>query len=317
MNKWYRIALRRVGPLRTCIRWSKLTAWPGFQGVSLYDTAIFLLNESQRNDITFRSYAIAFTFFISLFPAILVLFTLIPYLPIYETVDATVETYLYELLPRETAEISFDFIHDIGTRERGGLLSLSFILAAYFSSNGIMAMMRTFEKNYEYTYRKRTVIKKRAIAIGLTLSFGFLLVASVLLITVGTRALDWIQRAYDLGGGYEFGLRALQWFAITSFLYSGIAITYRYGSATFERFRFFSPGATLATFLSILTSLGFALYIENFDSYNKLYGSIGTVIVFMLWLQLNILWILIGYELNAGIAVNRDLKQVLPDAEAD
>lgn len=285
--------------------------------VSLYDTFIFLLNEAKRNDITFRSYAIAFTFFISLFPAILVIFTLIPYLPIYEMIDSTVETYLYELLPWETAEIAFDFIHDIGTRERGGLLSLSFILAAYFSSNGIMAMMRSFEKNYEHTYRARSVFKKRGIAIGLTLSFGLLLVASVLLITLGTSALDWIQYAYDLEEGYEFGLRALQWFAITSFLYSGIAITYRYGSATFERFRFFSPGATLATFLSILTSLGFAIYIENFDSYNKLYGSIGTVIVFMLWLQLNVLWILIGYELNAGIAVNRDLKQVLPDAEAD
>ncbi len=317
MNKWYRILLQESRIIRGCIRWSKRTAWPGFQGVSLYDTAIFLLNEANRNDITFRSYAIAFTFFISLFPSILVLFTLIPYLPIYDLIDTTVESYLHDLLPYEAAEVAFDLIHDIGTRERGGLLSLSFILSFYFSSNGMMAMMRSFEKNYPSTYRKRTVVKKRLVAIGLTLSFGFLLIASVILITIGTQALDWLQNAYDLGSGYETGLVALQWFAITFMLYSGISITYRYGSATFERFRFFSPGTTIATFLSILTSLGLALYIDNFDSYNKLYGSIGTVIVFMLWLQLNVLWILIGYEMNAGIAVNRDLKQALPDAEAD
>ena len=317
MNKWYRILLRQSETLRRCIGWSKRTSCPGFQGVTLYDTAIFFINEAQRNDIAFRSYAIAFTFFISLFPAILVVFTLVPYLPIYDLIDSTVEAYLFEVFPTYMAETSFELIHDIGTRERGGLLSLSFLLSFYFSSNGMMAMMRTFEKNYACTYRKRRVVKKRMIAIVLTFSFGLILIGSVLLITIGTYALNWLQNTYDLGQGYEIGLRALQWLAIISMVYSGITITYRYGSATFERFRFFSPGATLASFLSILTSVGFAVYIDNFDSYNKLYGSIGTIIVFMLWLQLNILWVLIGYELNAGIAVSRDLKLQLPDTEAD
>ena len=269
------------------------------------------------NDIAFRSYAIAYTFFISLFPSVLVLFTLIPYLPLYEQVDETVSVYIYDLLPGEAAEIAYTFIQDIGTRERSGLLSLSFVLAIYFSSNGMMAMMRTFEKEYVRTYRSRTVVRKRLVAIGLTLSFGGLLLGSVLLTTIGTAALDWLQQQYAFEGVYGFLLRLLQWLAITALLYSGIALTYRYGSATIRRFKFFSPGATLATFLCILTSLGFAVYIDNFDSYNKLYGSIGTIIIFMLWLQLNVLWILIGYELNAGIAVNRDLKQQRVDAEAD
>ena len=285
--------------------------------MSLYDTIVFLINESMLNDIAFRSYAIAYTFFISLFPSVLVLFTLIPYLPLYEQVDETVSVYIYDLLPGEAAEIAYTFIQDIGTRERSGLLSLSFVLAIYFSSNGMMAMMRTFEKEYVRTYRSRTVVRKRLVAIGLTLSFGGLLLGSVLLTTIGTAALDWLQQQYAFEGVYGFLLRLLQWLAITALLYSGIALTYRYGSATIRRFKFFSPGATLATFLCILTSLGFAVYIDNFDSYNKLYGSIGTIIIFMLWLQLNVLWILIGYELNAGIAVNRDLKQQRVDAEAD
>ncbi len=299
------------------MRWAKRTRWAGFEQLSLYDTIIFLINESLLNDITFRSYAIAYTFFISLFPAVLVLFTLIPYLPIYENIDSALQVYLYDILPGETAEIAYEFIQDIGTRERSGLLSLSFVLAFYFSSNGIMEMMRTFEKEYAQTYRTRSVVKKRLIAIGLTLGFGLLLVASVLLITVGTALLDFFEDNWGLGGLYGFSLRLLQWVAIASLLYSGIALTYRYGSATIRRFKFFSPGSILATFLCILTSLAFALYIENFDSYNKLYGSIGTIIVFMLWLQLNVLWILIGYELNAGIAINRDIKVARKDRDAN
>ena len=317
LPSWYFKILRRSGLARGLVRWAKDTRWPGFENLSLYDTVIFLVNESLLNDIAFRSYAIAYTFFISLFPAILVLFTLIPYLPIYDRVDETLVVYLYDLLPGDAADYAYEFIQDIGTRERSGLLSLSFVLAIYFSSNGIMAMMRSFEKPYEYTYRERTVVKKRVVAIGLTFSFGLLLVASVVLITLGTAGLDFAQSYYDLGVGYGLLLRSLQWTAIAALLYSAIALTYRYGTATLQRFNFFSPGATLATALSILTSLGFAVYLDNFDSYNKLYGSIGTIIVFMLWLQLNVLWILIGYELNAGIAINRDLKRAREDREAD
>ena len=240
-----------------------------------------------------------------------------PYLPIYENIDAAVQIYLYDLLPGEAADIAYAFIQDIGTRPRRGLLSVSFLLALYFSSNGIMAMMQTFEKEYHYTYRQRNIIKKRLIAIGLTFSFGLLLVGSVFLIILGTAALDFIRAYFQIGAAYDLGLTILQWFSIAAIMYSAIAITYRYGSATIRRFQFFSPGSILATALCLLTSLGFALYIENFDSYNKLYGSIGTIIVFMLWLQLNILWILIGYELNAGIAINRDLKLLRIDNELD
>lgn len=310
MPRLYFKILRRSKIARWIVRWAKNTQWPGFENLSLYDTIVFLINESLLNDIAFRSSAIAYTFFISLFPSILVIFTLIPYLPIYEKIDSAVQIYLYDLLPGEAANIAYEFIQDIGTRERTGLLSLSFILALYFSSNGIMTMMQTFEKDYENTYRQRGVVKMRLIAIALTISFGFLLVASVFLIILGTAALDIIREYFQIGAAYAIGLRILQWFSIAAILYSAIAITYRYGSATYSRFRFFSPGSILATILCLLNSFGFALYIENFDSYNKLYGSIGTIIIFMIWLQMNVLWILIGYELNAGIAINRDLKKL-------
>ena len=316
-SQLYRRALRGSKLLRRVVTWAGRTHWPGFERVNLYDVLVFVVKESSRNDITFRSYAIAFTFFISLFPGVLVLFTLIPYLPIYEAIEVGVAEYLQQLLPGASADTAIAFIADIGTRPRSGLLSLSFLLAFYFSSNGMMAMMRSFEKNYPQTYRKRRSVKKRFVAIGLTLAFGGLLVVSVLLITLGTAFLDAAYGFTHLSAGYEKSLRALQWLAITSFLYSAVAVTYRYGTATVQRMRFFSPGAVLATSLNILTSLAFALYINNFDSYNKLYGSIGTIIIFMIWLQLNIFWILLGYELNAAIVVNRDLRAGSPDQDAD
>ena len=313
-NVYFRI-LRRSAVARAVVRWAKRQRWPGFQQVSLFDTIVFVVNESMLNDIALRSYSIAYTLFISLFPTVLVLFTLIPYLPLYGMVEESLQIYLYDLLPGEAADVAYDLVRDIGTRERNGLLWFSVVLALYFSSNGMMALMRSFEKEYAATYRQRRIVRKRLIAIGLTLSFGALLIGAALLTAVGTAALDIAMRFYDLGSTYALALRAVQWFAITAFLYSGIALTYKYGSALKTRFRFISPGAILATLLCILTSLAFALYVNNFDSYNKLYGSIGTVIVFMLWLQLVILWILIGYELNAAIAVKRDLKQARPDRE--
>ena len=307
--------MRRSPAARSVARWAKRQRWPGFQDVSLFDTVVFVVNEARLNDIAVRSYSIAYTLFISLFPAVLVIFTLIPYLPLYGMVEESLQVYLYDLLPGEAADVAYDLVLDIGTRERTGLLWLSVVLALYFSSNGMMAMMRSFEKEYAQTYRQRRVVRKRLVAIALTLSFGGLLIAAAVLTAVGTAALDIAMRFYDLGDNYALALRAVQWLAITTFLYSGIAITYKYGSALTTRFRFVSPGAILATALCILTSLAFAIYVNNFDSYNKLYGSIGTVIVFMLWLQLNILWILIGYELNAGIAVKRDLKRARPDRD--
>lgn len=309
--------MRRSAAARTVVRWAKRQRWPGFHEVTLFDTIVFVVNEATHNDIAVRSYSIAYTLFISLFPAVLVIFTLIPYLPLYGMVEESLQIYLYDLLPGEAADVAYELVQDIGTRERTGLLWLSVVLALYFSSNGMMAMMRSFEKNYAKTYRQRRVVRKRLVAIALTLSFGGLLIAAAVLTTVGTAALDIAMRFYDLGDNYALALRAVQWLAIMTFLYSGIAITYKYGSALTTRFRFFSPGAILATLLCILTSLAFAIYVNNFDSYNKLYGSIGTVIVFMLWLQLNILWILIGYELNAGIAVKRDLKRYRPDRDGN
>lgn len=312
--------------------WSKRNSFPGFFDVPLYDVFIFLKNEISGYSITTRANSIAFSFFIALFPALLVLFTLVPYFsdliysffPQEQDYTVALVEQLNLIIPgidiqvtnenalEEAVEnnIFTETLQDIIETPRYGLLSLGFVLAIFFSSNGMLAMMNGFEKaSYVKTFKKRTGFKNRMVAIGLTFLLGFLLILSVLLLVLGGLIIEKITDYFNSDSFVTFSLGGLRILVFVALFYFGIALIYRYGAATYKRFKIFSPGVTLATLLSIISSLGFGYYIENFSQYNRLYGSIGTVIILLLWLQINAFIILAGFELNAGIAVNRDLKE--------
>ena len=211
-----------------------------------------------------------------------------------------------------------DFIVEITTTPKIGLLSFGFILAGYFSSNGMLAMMRSFDKSYRVTFKKRSGWKKRVIALALTGLLGGLVIASVVLVILGNVIVEWLSEYITLAGFSTAGFAMLRWISIIFLFYFGISVIYRYGAATYKRFSFFSPGATLATILSLLSSMAFSLYIDEFEryeTYNKFYGSIAAIIIVMLWIQLNSLILLIGFELNASIAVNRDLIKAREEEE--
>ncbi len=303
--------IRRVTRyVREGLTWSKKTSWRGFEEISLYDAINFLIKEIRRGDVVAKSQAIAYSFFLSIFPAILVLFTLLPLFHLDGRIIDPLEENIYRALPGQSAAVAMELIRDILTRPRGALLSLSFVLAIYFSSNGMMRLMMSFDKSdYSHTFRSRKNLRSRLIALGLTLGVTVLLVAALLLITVGHTVINWLTDRYDLPISSRILLGVVQYFAFFAFVYTGIAGVYRYGAATHKRFHYFTPGSFLATFLVFATSFAFATYVDRLGQFNQLYGSIGTVIVFMLWLQFNILWILIGYELNASIAVVRDTQQ--------
>lgn len=299
----------RTHPLRhAIIDWSKKHSFPGFQKVPVYDVVNFVGEEMKRDDLNTRANGIAFSFFLSLFPLILVLFSLIAYLPIYKNFFDLIKTSIQEIMPGNAGKMLLTTIRDIITKKRSDLLSLGFILAMFFSTNGMMAMMKGFEKSYPFTFRKIGPIQKRLTALQLTFMLALLLLASVILIILGNTIVNLIDDWFDIGKMAKTLIFYLRWAVIIFLFYGGISVIYRYGAPTRKRFGFFSPGAGLATFLSMLTSLGFSFYVDNFGNYNKLYGSIGTIIVVMVWLQINSFVILVGYELNASIAVNRDLK---------
>ncbi len=308
------------------LHWAKTKSLPGFFTVPIYDVVIFVWHEIQRFDLFTRANSIAFSFFLSLFPSLLTLFTLAPFIldilayvsPQFANFNDTLYEEIQRIMPGEAGNILFDFVQEITNEPQVGLISFGFILAIYFSSNGMLAMMQSFEKSYPNTFRKRTAVRKRLVAVMLTGLLGILLTSSVLFIIMGNIIIGWITSIVNWSLLATVAIDLVRWLAILLLFYFTIALLYRYGAATYRRFRIFSPGTTLATVLCILSSIAFSFYVDKFnryDAYAKFYGSIGTIIIVMLWIQLNSLILLIGFELNASIAVNRDLKEQIKEED--
>lgn len=308
----------------------------------IYDVVDFIRVEIKAFNLTMRANSMAFSFFLSLFPAILIVFTLIPYILPYfsgfiipyipdaliirdasgevnfnQTILSQINDLINEVkfLPNNAREQLVEFINGVALKPRFDLLSIGFVLAFFFASNGMLTMMRGFEKSNKLTFFKRSIIQKRLVGIWITILIGVLVVASVLLIILGNTLLSILFDYLNADSFTEFSIQLLRWIISFFLFYFGIALIYRFGISTRTRIKYFSPGATLATFLSIASSIIFAWYVNSFGAYNKLYGTIGTFIVIMLWIQINCFIILIGFELNASIAVNRDLRKAIVKKE--
>jgi membrane protein len=288
--------------------WAKATSFPGFQGVPLYDVLVFLYNEVARNPMLMtRANAIAFSFFMSFFPTFIVLFSLIPFLPINKNeILSQLQFAINEIMPNQTGDDIFKTVKAFLKTKRTDFLSIGFILAIYFSSNGLMALMKSFEKNH-VVFRKRNLWEKRIRAIGMTFMLGILLFISTVLVILGNQVFGWIFKLVKLSSFSAAFLEILRWLIGIGSLYMGIAIIYRFGVAMRRKLHFFSPGASITTVFSLISSVIFSFYVDNFSNYNKIYGSFVAGIVMLLWLQLNAIILIIGFELNAAIAVHRDL----------
>ena len=163
--------------VKALLNWAKMHSFPGFFGVPLYDVVVFLYNESKRITLSSRANAMAFSFFLSLFPAIIFLFTVATYLPIYESFEHEINGYINLIMPNNAGLELQTTIKEL-VKPSSSFLSLGFVLAMYFSSNGMMAMMQGFEKTHVAIFTQRPGWKKRLIAIGLTLQLGLLLAGS-------------------------------------------------------------------------------------------------------------------------------------------
>ncbi len=304
------------------LQWAKTHSLPGFFEVPVYDVVVFIYHESRRSDLITRANSMAYSFFLSLFPTLILLFTLLPYfqkyifsfLPGGENFLEVMEGQIQDIMPGNAGASLFEFIQDITTNPRFGLLSFGFFLSIYFSSNGMIQLMKSFEKiDQATTFKSRGWFASYGLAISLTFLLGLLLVVSVIMIILGNHLISFLSGYIKLDAFSNYSLIAVKWLVILGLFYSSIAIIYRYGSAMKRKLPYFTTGTTLACILSILTSVAFSFYVDNFGAYNKFYGSIGAVIVIMIWIQLNALILLIGFELNASIAVNRDLKKRIPE----
>ncbi len=290
--------------IKYIIRITKRYSLPGFSGVPIYDVISFIYKEAMRDDIVTRANSIAFNFFLSLFPAIIFLFTLLPLFPITADYISLFRESTSGFLPEGAHNYLFRVIEGVASIKRGSLLSLGFIFAVVFSSSGMVTLMYGFHKSYERVFKKRSYVKNRLVAMFLTILLGALFLVSMFLIIFGQPILELIIDKLEIvnsGSVFKF----VKWIVAGTIIYLGITLIYRYGSAMKERIRWFNTGAILATILSIISSLLFSFFINNFGQYNEIYGSIGALIVLLIWLQINAFVILVGFELNASIAVNK------------
>lgn len=259
----------------------------------------------EDNDIVTRSNSIAFNFFLSLFPTIIFLFTLLPMLPYTADYLNLFRESTEGFLPVQAHEYLFNMLSGVVSTPRSGLLSVGFIFAMVFSSSGMVTLMYGFTKSYERVFKKRSYIRNRLVAIFLTMLVAGLFVISMFLIIFGQPLLQLAVDKLSLSSYSAFIFNFTKWWVVVLIIYAGITLIYRYGSSMRRRIKWINTGAILATFLSILTSLVFSFFVNSFGRYNEIYGSIGALIVLLLWIQINVFIILIGFEINAGIAVNQ------------
>jgi len=293
---------------RNVVAFTKTTSLPGFDKIPIYDVISFFRQEIKRDQLPVRASAISFNFLLAVFPSIIFLFTLIPYIPV-KGLDTSIHQFFRDVLPESGYVFLESTITGITSIKRTGLLSIGFLLAFYFSTNGVRMLLLTFNKNHAI-YSRRGFWKNRLASFRLTLYLFLLFIASIILIIAGDAI---VHKVGDLinwqdATGLIF-LTIFQYVVILLLFFLGISLVYYYGPSVKHRWRFITPGATFATILSILTSLGFGYLANNFISYNEVYGSIGTLIVLMIWIHLNALVLLVGFEINNSIDVNRILRQ--------
>jgi len=281
----------------------------GDKRISLYSVLTILVAKLKRDDIEQRANAVAFNLTLSVFPAIIFLFTLIPYIPIPH-LDQQIMNFLGDVLPKGIYRDAAETIRDIISRPRGNLLSLGFVLALYAATNGMVALMTAFNRTYKTT-ENRSFVKKRLIAVILTFGLAFVLFLAIVLLIVGEVVLDWLLGEGFISANFIYYLILILRYVIVFLVFFGmVSFIYYLAPSIHKRWKFLSLGSVVATLLGIGITQLFSYYFTNFASYNKLYGSIGTIIAFMIWIYLVSMVILFGFEINASIdEAKRTAKQ--------
>lgn len=288
-------------PIRNALHVSRLIVLPGFQGVPLFDVLFFFFQGLAKGFINQRAAALAYHFVLATFPLLLFFFTLLPYVPIDSLYLQIIEL-INTLVPESVAEKTISVINEIFLKKHQGLMSIGFISSIYVASSGVNAMMISFNSSKHVTQKKKW-FRRRLISIGLVFAIGLVVILSFTLIIGSTAFFKFLlENSFIEEGIILFLLKSAKWLLLVALVYIMFVMIYYYTPADKSNFKFFSAGATLATILFILSVSGFNFYISNFSRYNALYGSIGALIIFLLWFYLISYILIIGYELNASIA---------------
>ncbi len=292
----------------------RLVKVPGFGGVPLYDVLVYFIRGFTQVNLIDRAAAVAFYVFLALFPTILFLFTLLPYFPLQDVTHNVLEA-LHSILPPGTYESVASTINQIMSIEHGGLMSIGLLLAFYFSTSAVSSFFRGFNMG-DNEFGQVSFIKQQVYSILVMLIFVLLLVVSVALIAAGQKILPmFFTKIHFYNGFVIFLLNIARWLVVIFALIIAMSLLYHFGNPRSKKFKLFTPGSLLFTGMFIVGTILFNFYISNISTYNLLYGSIGGLIIFVIWIYFNCILILIGYELNKSIAKAHEI--VLPKLISD
>ncbi len=298
MRKFTKNILNKIKKLEWIVRLGKNVKVPGLRGMSVYEVLKLYALGILKGALTSRAGGISFSFFMALFPFLLFILTLIPYVPI----EGFQQDFLFmieRLLPPNTASSFEEVIRDIVNNRYGGLLSFGFIASIFLMANGVSAIFAGFEYSY-HVIEMRNILRQYFISMLMAIVLSLILVV-VVAVTVyfeiginDLKARGWLEDdVYWIDKGRYFLLVVLIFFSVS--------VLYKYGAKEVKHKTFFTPGSILTTLLTLLMYRLFSIYVLKFATYNKLYGSIGTLLVLMLFVWLNAIILLLGFELNASI----------------
>lgn len=297
-----------VPSARTARSWMKKITFKRFGNLSLYKFTKIFLHNIHEDEIFDRANSVAYNFILAIFPTIIFLFTLIPYITIYlpEVSNESIMEFIGDLTPPNMYETISSTVLDIVSNQRGGLLTFGFIFALYLATNGMVALMRAFNACYR-TVDRRNFFRTRLTATGLTLMLSIVLFLAIILLVVGQIVIVYFTtHVHDLAklnldSLSIYFILMLRFLVIFIVFFIAISCIYYFGPAVHYNWSFFSIGSLVATLACLGITYGFSYYVSNFGSYNKVYGSIGTLIALMIWIQLMTMVLLFGYEINASL----------------
>lgn len=285
--------------IKDIVKGCKKLKLPKMDGLTLYDLIKIYFFGIIKGTFSTRASSIAFSFFMAIFPFLLFILNLIPFITFIDDFQDEVLYFIEDLMPPQAANFFNDIFVDIANTPRAGLLSVVFIFSIFLMSNGVNAIFTSFEFSY-HTRINRTIIRQYMVAIGVALIIAILLLISVAITIYLTYV---IQNLKDMGivGDTILWAKIGRYATLAVMLYAAIAILYYFGTKESKYSRFFSIGALFTMVFIILTTYLFSFYLENFATYNKLYGSIGALLILMIYIWLNSNIFLLGFELNASL----------------
>lgn len=272
----------------------------GFEGLSLYYVMIFFIEGLQKGGVSTRGAAISFRLFIAVFPVLILLLSLIPYIPIDNFQDNLLAN-IEGVFPGDTFTLVESTLNDLVNHKYTSLVSIGFVLLLFYASNSVNAILVGLNGSYHLNQKENPIITRIA-SILLLILLSVLMVVAVGLIILSGGFFEWaIESGYLTNASVVWLLKAAKWLIAVSLIYFAISIIYNTGNFRRRKWKWFSAGSSFATLFFVVASLLFAWFVNNLASYNRLYGSIGTLMVLLIWINFNSVILLLGFELNASI----------------